>query len=165
MKQKLILAHMEVAKTYSMLSTASNAKVGCIIVKDDRIISIGYNGTPSGWENVCEEDSKTKPEVLHAEANAITKLAKSHESGENAYLFTTHAPCLSCAKLIYQSGITTVYYLYEYKYTDGCHFLIKCDIEVTPIHISAWEESEWSIAGKRYYQQYEYTQQKLNIKS
>ena len=160
MKQKYILAHMEVAKTYSMLSSAENAKVGCIIVKGDRIISIGYNGTPSGWENVCEENSKTKPEVLHAESNAITKLAKSHESGNNAYLFTTHAPCLDCAKLIYQSGIQMVYYLHEYKYTSGCHFLRKCGIEVTPIHVNAWEESKWSIAGKRYYQHYESTRQK-----
>jgi len=159
MKEKFILAHMEVAKTYSMLSAASRAKVGCIIVKNDRIISIGYNGTPSGWENTCEVDDKTLPEVLHAEANAITKLAQSTESGKNSFLFTTHAPCLDCAKLIYQTGIQAVYYLHEYKYPDGVRFLKRCNILVQPIHVNAWKESEWYIAGKRYYQHYEYMQQ------
>ena len=121
---------MEVAKTYSMLSAASRAKVGCIIVKNDRIISIGYNGTPSGWENTCEVDDKTLPEVLHAEANAITKLAQSTESGKDSFLFTTHAPCLDCAKLIYQSGIKEVYYKEKYKNKDGIDFLKKAGVKI-----------------------------------
>ena len=112
---------MDVAERFAQLSHAQRAKVGAIIVKDDRIISIGYNGMPSGWDNVCEHDihhhelgtttSVTKAEVLHAETNAIAKLAQSSESGKDAILFCTHLPCMECAKLIYQSGITEVYYL------------------------------------------------------
>jgi dCMP deaminase len=102
-----------------------------VIVKDDRIISIGYNGMPSGWTNVCEdEDFVTKPEVLHAEENAITKLARSTESGDGATAFITHAPCLSCAKLLYSSGIVEVYYVHEYRDTAGVNFLKKCKIGV-----------------------------------
>jgi len=110
MKNKFIEAHLEVARVYGKLSTATRLKVGCIIVKDDRIISIGYNGMPSGGSNVCEEDGESKPEVLHAEANAITKLAKSTESGQDAYMFCTYAPCVDCAKLILQSGIKEFHY-------------------------------------------------------
>ncbi|MDP7368339.1 MAG: deaminase, partial [Candidatus Pacebacteria bacterium] len=102
---------------------ATRLKVGCIIVKDDRIISIGYNGMPSGGSNVCEEDGKTKPEVLHAEANAILKLARSTESGLNSSMFTTYAPCIHCAKLILQSGISELYYEEDYKNDDGIEFL------------------------------------------
>ena len=164
MKEKFILAHMEVAKTYSMLSAADRAKVGCIIVKDDRIISIGYNGTPSGWENICEIDGKTKDEVLHAEANAITKLAQSTESGKGSFLFTTHAPCLDCAKLIYQTGIQAVYYLFEYKYPEGVRFLRQCGISIQPIHNNAWRKSEWYIQGSRYYRAYARTLQDVSTK-
>jgi len=130
MKKKFINAYMEIAKTFANLSSAKRLQVGAIVVKDDRIISIGYNGMPSGWDNVCEHEGKTKPEVLHAETNAIAKLASSHESGKNATLLCTHAPCIDCAKLIYQSGITTVYYENEYRSKDGINFLKKSNINI-----------------------------------
>ena len=140
MKQKFIEAFMKTAEVFAELSSARRLHVGAIIVKDNRIISIGYNGMPSGWDNNCEEKVwnvhdgdytlKTKPEVLHAETNAIAKLAKSTESGDGATMFITHAPCLDCAKLIYQSGIKSVYYRNTYRNTDGVDFLNKCNIEV-----------------------------------
>ena len=145
MKQKFIDAYMDVAERFAQLSSAKRLNVGAIVVKDDRIISIGYNGMPSGWDNECEyevivEDDddyttelKTKPEVLHAESNAIAKLAKSPESGEGATIFITHAPCIDCAKLIYQSGIATVYYKNEYRSTQGVEFLKKSNIWVTKV--------------------------------
>ena len=143
MKQKFIDAYMEVAKTFANLSSAQRLKVGAIVVKDDRIISIGYNGMPSGWDNCCEDfirqDEvghtvlKSKPEVLHAESNAIAKLAKSPESGDGASIFITHSPCIECAKLIYQSGITTVYYEESYRSTQGIDFLEKSDIKVIKV--------------------------------
>tara|TARA_B100002019_G_scaffold288898_1_gene303450 strand:- start:5670 stop:6101 length:432 start_codon:yes stop_codon:yes gene_type:complete len=143
MKQKFIDAYMDVAERFAKLSHAKRLNVGAIVVKDDRIISIGYNGMPSGWDNDCEEvigqDEvgslvlKSKPEVLHAESNAIAKLAKSNESGNNATLFVTHSPCLDCAKLIYQSGITTVYFKDNYRSNDGIEFLRKSNVEVTKI--------------------------------
>ena len=144
MKDKFVQAYMEVAKTFANLSTAVRLQVGAIVVKDDRIISIGYNGMPSGWDNVCEyevmgdlgsheKELKTKPEVLHAESNAIAKLAKSPESGEGATIFITHSPCIDCAKLIYQSGITTVYYEQDYRSTQGIDFLNKSNIEVVKV--------------------------------
>src|SRR6056300_1286556 len=123
MKDKFIKAYMEVAKTFANLSTAKRLHVGAIVVKDDRIISIGYHGMPSGWDNVCEHEGKTKPEVLHAESNAIAKLASSHESGKDATIFITHSPCIDCAKLIYQSGISKVYYASEYRSSSGIDFL------------------------------------------
>jgi dCMP deaminase len=139
MKQKFIDAYMDVAERFALLSSAVRLQVGAIVVKDDRIISIGYNGMPSGWDNVCEHSDfqqdgtsalKTKPEVLHAESNAIAKLAKSSESGNNATIFITHAPCIDCAKLIYQSGINSVYYRTAYRSTQGIEFLEKSKIEV-----------------------------------
>ncbi len=144
MKQKFIEAFMNAAEVFAALSSARRLHVGAIIVKDNRIISIGYNGMPSGWDNNCEDvvtpslpylqgdgpTLKTKPEVLHAETNAIAKLAKSTESGDGATMFITHAPCLDCAKLIYQSGIKSVYYRNTYRNTDGLNFLNKCNIEV-----------------------------------
>jgi len=131
MKAKYIRAHLEVARIYGELSTAERLKVGCIIVKDDRIISIGYNGMPSGGSNVCEEDGHTKPEVLHAEANAITKLAKSTESGQDAYMFCTFAPCVDCAKLIIQSGIKEFHFEHRYKSNAGLDLIEKySDIKV-----------------------------------
>lgn len=138
MKQKFIDAHMKVAEVYAQLSSAVKLHVGAIIVKNDRIISIGYNGMPSGWENNCEDvlddgSLLSKPEVLHAETNAIAKLARSSESGEGASIFITHAPCLQCAKLIYQSGINSVYYRNTYRSDDGLNFLSKCNIEVEKI--------------------------------
>jgi len=135
MKPKFIDAYMDVAERFGKLSTARRLNVGAIIVKDNRIISIGYNGMPSGWDNNCENtldngQLKSKPEVLHAESNAIAKLARSNESGEDSTLFITHSPCLECSKLIYQSGIITVYYKNEYRSQDGLDFLKKSNINV-----------------------------------
>ena len=123
MKSKFIDAYMDVAERFAQLSSATRLQVGAIVVKDDRIISIGYNGMPSGWDNCCEHEGKTKPEVLHAEANALTKLAKSTESGSGAVMFCTHSPCIECAKLIFQSGIATVHYKNEYRSNAGIDFL------------------------------------------
>ena len=142
MKQKFIDAYMDVAERFAQLSSAVRLQVGAIVVKDDRIISIGYNGMPAGWDNNCENHIgfdkgnpvlKTKPEVLHAEANAITKLARSSEGGNGATIFVTHAPCMDCSKLIYQSGINTVYYRTAYRDTSGIDFLAKSDVEVVKI--------------------------------
>jgi dCMP deaminase len=135
MKDKLVNAYMDVAYRFAKLSHARRLHVGAIIVKDDRIISIGYNGMPAGWENNCEltqEDGAlvTKPEVLHAEMNALMKLAKSTESGDAASIFITHAPCMDCAKSIYQAGILEVYYSEEYRSSNGITFLKQCDIRV-----------------------------------
>lgn len=140
MKQKFVDAYMDVAARFAALSSAVRLKVGAIVVKDNRIISIGYNGMPSGWDNNCEfefthpqtkiTELVTRPEVLHAETNAIAKLAQSSESGQGATLFVTHAPCLDCAKLVYQSGISSVYYRNQYRNTDGIDFLKKANIEV-----------------------------------
>jgi len=138
-KAKFKTAYMDVAARFAQLSSAVRLQVGAIVVKDDRIISIGYNGMPSGWDNVCEDKVwtqdgdyglKTKPEVLHAESNAIAKLARCSESGEGASIFITHAPCIDCAKLIYQSGIRQVYYRSSYRNTDGIEFLKKCNVGV-----------------------------------
>ena len=134
---------MDVAERFAQLSSAVRLQVGAIVVKDDRIISIGYNGMPAGWDNVCEDELHqpagrvnlvTKPEVLHAEANAITKLARSSESGEGATIFVTHAPCMDCAKLIYQSGVATVYYKNDYRSTQGVEFLLRSGVEVIRPH-------------------------------
>ena len=134
MKQKYIDAHMKVAETYASLSSAKRLQVGALVVKDNRVISIGYNGMPSGWDNVCEdENNKSKPEVLHAETNAIAKLARSNESGLGAAMFVTHAPCLDCAKLIFQSGISKVYYRNTYRESFGIDFLEKSSIDVEQI--------------------------------
>jgi len=158
MKKKLLDAYMKTAETFAECSTAKRLHVGAIVVKDDRIISIGYNGMPSGWDNDCEnkvyanewsinnneweyqeEDSghpynlKTKPEVLHAETNSIAKLAKSNESGLGATMFITHAPCLDCAKLVYQSGINTVYYRNSYRDEIGIQFLEKAGVKIGKI--------------------------------
>lgn len=146
LKQKLIDAYMKTAETFAELSHARRLHVGAIVVKDDRIISIGYNGMPAGWDNNCEDEIghvldsdenvveirlKSKSEVLHAETNAIAKLAKSTESGANATMFITHSPCLDCAKLIFQSGITSVFYRESYRSEDGIQFLTKSGVTVT----------------------------------
>jgi len=162
MPNKFDYAHMKVAEIYSQLSNAKRLQVGAIIVKDNRLISIGYNGTPSGWSNECEEiefieDNEdlnypemvaegyifgadkdtagwvrrvTKPEVIHAEANALAKLARSTESGENATMYITHAPCMECSKLIYTAGIKKVFYREQYRSSEGIEFLNKCKIDV-----------------------------------
>jgi len=198
MKQKFIDAYVDVAERFAQLSSAERLQVGAIVVKDNRIISIGYNGMPSGWTNECEHKEympvdaagwlgveeieeqwpfteeyevddgefvkgpdhvdkpgiynpgkwtlngkkriqtrryrlKSKSEVLHAESNCIAKLARSSESGEGASIFITHAPCIECAKLIYQSGIATVYYKSDYRSTQGIDFLVKSNIEVVKV--------------------------------
>jgi len=123
------------------MSRARKLKVGCIAVKDDKILSSGWNGTPAGWDNNCEdviqledpelgEMLKTKPEVIHAEMNCLMKLARSTESGEGAAIFITHSPCIECAKGIYQAGIKTVYYTDEYRSDAGINFLEKCGITI-----------------------------------
>ena len=159
---------MKTAKVFAELSHARRLHVGAIVVKDDRIISIGYNGMPAGWDNNCEHKDymsgsaggwlspeeiyeqwpfeeedidpdlgyarryalKTKPEVLHAESNAIAKLAKSNDSGNGAKIFITHAPCIECAKLIYQSGINGVYYGENYRDDSGIEFLKKSGVNI-----------------------------------
>jgi dCMP deaminase len=157
MKQKFIDLYMDWAERTAQLSHAQRLQVGAIIVKEDRVISMGYNGMPGGWDNNCEDrvyanewsidnchwdyqeedgtvyNLKTKPEVLHAETNAISKLAKSSESGDGASIFITHAPCLDCAKLIYQSGINRVFYRNSYRNTNGVDFLEKSNVAVTQI--------------------------------
>lgn len=149
MKQKYIDAHMKAAEVYAELSSAKRLKVGCVAVKNDTIIGIGYNGMPSGWDNECENETvelysgyegaihqtvlKTKPEVLHAETNCISKIARSTNSSEGASLFVTHAPCLDCAKIIHQAGINSVYYRNTYRTEDGINFLRKCKVNVKKI--------------------------------
>ena len=151
MKPKFIYAYMKTAEVFAELSHARRLHVGAIVVKDDRIISIGYNGMPAGWDNNCEDELvehvsagygmpmreekylKTKPEVLHAETNAIAKLAKSTESGLDATMFITHAPCLDCAKLIYQSGIRSVFYRDAYRDQSGIQFLEQSKVAVTQV--------------------------------
>jgi len=177
MKPKIIKAHMEVAEIYAKLSTARRLQVGAILVKDDRIISIGYNGMPTGWDNNCEDNDymdpgaggwlgpeeiydrwpltetvvvandnesreilrryclKTKPEVLHAEANALAKVARSSESSEGAVLFVTHAPCMECAKMIYQSGIKQVFYRDNYRSDAGPAFLRQAGVLINKLEI------------------------------
>jgi dCMP deaminase len=169
MKDKLKQAYMQTAKIFAELSHARRLHVGAIVVKDDRIISIGYNGMPAGWDNNCEDviwdtgaggwldpdeieakypyegwhekagrnvryGLKTKSEVLHAESNAIAKLAKSNDSGNGADIFVTHSPCIDCAKLIYQSGIRRVFYGKNYRSDDGIEFLKKSGVVVEKIN-------------------------------
>jgi dCMP deaminase len=134
MKPKFVDYYMKIAEVTSGLSYAKRLQVGAVIVKDHQILATGYNGMPSGWENVCEHEiegeQKTKPEVLHAETNAIAKVAQSTESSQGSTLFCTHAPCIECAKLIYQSGIQTVYYKNEYRSDDGLKFLRLSGVNV-----------------------------------
>ena len=136
---------MDWAKRVSDLSHARRLHVGAVVVKDDSVISYGYNGMPAGWENDCEyeviveegddysTELKTRPEVLHAESNAIAKLARSNNSGKDADIFITHAPCMECAKLIYQSGIRRVFYGENYRDDSGIKFLEKSNIEIIQV--------------------------------
>ena len=143
MKIKFIKLYMDWAKRLSQLSHARRLQVGAVIVKDDTVISYGYNGMPAGWDNNCEDEItypntenitlKTKQEVLHAESNAISKLARSHNSGAGADIFITHSPCLECAKLIYQSGISRVFYSKDYRDRTGIDFLLRSGIPVEQI--------------------------------
>ena len=170
MKQKYIDLYMDWANRTAHLSHAKRLQVGAVIVKDDSVISYGYNGMPAGWDNNCEDKEwmdrgaggwldpeeieerwpfeetsdldgeyigryrlKTKPEVLHAESNAIAKLARSSQGGRDADIFITHAPCLNCAKLIYQSGISSVFYRNSYRDVAGIEFLEKSGVEVRKV--------------------------------
>jgi dCMP deaminase len=168
MKEKFIALYMDWARRTAQLSYAKRLQVGAVIVKDDSVISYGYNGTPAGWDNNCEDQVwdkgaggwldpeefeeqypyegwhegaqrnvryglKTKPEVLHAESNSLAKLAKSNNSGLGADLFVTHSPCLECAKLIYQSGISRVWYNENYRDDSGIKFLEKSGVEVIQV--------------------------------
>ena len=128
--EKFDHSYLEMAQIWAQNSYCKRRKVGALLVKDRMIISDGYNGTPSGFENICEEDGVTKPYVLHAEANAITKVAKSGNSSEGATLYVTASPCLECSKLIIQSGIRRVVYRDEYRLTDGIDLLRRAGIEV-----------------------------------
>jgi dCMP deaminase len=160
-KQKFIDAHMKVAETYAQLSSAKRLQVGAVVVKNDTIIGIGYNGMPSGWDNNCEiakrapphdmcpdpagegytwndydevwEKLETRPQVIHAESNAICKVTKSTNSSEGAEMFVTHAPCIHCAKLIHQSGIRKVFYRDTYRDDGGLKFLEKCGVEIEKV--------------------------------
>jgi dCMP deaminase len=170
MKQKFIKLYMDWASRTAQLSHARRLQVGAVIVKDDSVISYGYNGMPAGWDNDCENVEwcsaggwlspeeieegwpyegtyldaegntmqgryrlKTKPEVLHAESNAIAKLARSINSGNGADIFITHAPCLDCAKLVYQAGIKCVYFGTAYRDNSGVQFLEKSGVKVQQI--------------------------------
>ena len=128
--EKFDHSYLEMAQIWAQNSYCKRRKVGALLVKDRMIISDGYNGTPPGLENICEEDGVTKPYVLHAEANAITKVAKSGNSSEGATLYVTASPCLECSKLIIQSGIKRVVYRDEYRLTDGIDLLRRAGIEV-----------------------------------
>jgi len=134
-KEKYNQFYMDIADRVSQMSYAVRLQVGSVLVKNDNIISYGWNGTPRGWDNNCESvlddgSLKTKPEVLHSEANCLSKIAKSTISSEGATLFCTHAPCIDCAKMIYQAGIFTVYYRNEYRSTDGLEFLKRSGVDV-----------------------------------
>jgi len=123
--------YLEMAAIWSQNSYCKRRKVGALLVKEKMIISDGYNGTPSGFENICEdENDRTKPYVLHAEANAITKIAKSGNSSDGATLYVTSSPCLECAKLIIQSGIKRVVFTENYRLEDGINLLKRANIEV-----------------------------------
>ena len=148
MKSKFIDYYIEIAEVTAKLSYATRLQVGAVIVKGHKILATGYNGMPSGWDNTCEyvadvhpgdprydynnfsKELKTKEEVLHAESNALAKVASSTESSEGSTMFFTHAPCLQCAKMIYQSGIQTLYYKNTYRDQAGLDFLEKSKVNV-----------------------------------
>ncbi len=141
-KQKeLDSRYLRMARIWSENSYCQRRRVGALIVKDKRIISDGYNGTPSGFENICEdEDHLTKPYVLHAEANAITKIARSNNNSDGSTLYVTDSPCVECSKLIIQAGIRRVVYAREYRLTDGIELLRRAGIEVEYHSINDEEE-------------------------
>lgn len=133
-QQELDLRYLRMAHIWAENSYCTRRKVGALIVKDKMIISDGYNGTPSGFENVCEDENNvTLPYVLHAEANAITKIARSNNNSENATLYVTDAPCIECAKLIIQAGIKRVIYNRSYRVEDGINLLQRAGIIVEQI--------------------------------
>ena len=123
--------YMDVAFNAASMSRAKRLQVGAVVVKEGNIISFSWNGTPPGWDNVCEDENyKTKPEVIHAEENALFKLAKGRESADGAFMFCTHAPCIDCAKGIHSSGIKKVYWRNQYRDCYGIEFLEKCGVEI-----------------------------------
>lgn len=135
------MRYLRMADIWAENSYCKRRKVGALIVKDNMIISDGYNGTPAGFENVCEDENNvTKPYVLHAEANAITKIARSNNNSEGATLYVTDAPCIECAKLIIQSGIRKVFYSRQYRLSDGIDLLQRAGIEVIFLPLSAKEQ-------------------------
>ena len=135
-EKKFDRSYLEMAAVWAKNSYCTRRQVGAILVKDRMIISDGYNGTPAGFENVCEdENGVTKPYVLHAEANAITKVAKSGNSSDGATLYITDSPCMECAKLIIQAGIRRVVYAREYRIVDGVDLLRRAGIEVEKIEV------------------------------
>ena len=130
-QKKFDQRYLEMARIWAKNSYCTRRQVGALVVKNNMIISDGYNGTPSGFENVCEDDNGiTKPYVLHAEANAITKLARSSNNSEGATIYITASPCIECAKLIIQAGIKRVVYGEKYRLTDGIELLQRAGIEV-----------------------------------
>ena len=147
MKPKFINYYMNVAELTGKLSHAKRLQVGAVIVKGNKILATGYNGMPSGWDNKCEDEItvfingldekelRTKPEVLHAESNALMKVSASTESSQDSTLFCTHAPCIDCAKLIFQSGINSVYYRNQYRNNIGIEFLEKSGVNVTQYEV------------------------------
>lgn len=142
-QQKLDKRYIRMATIWAENSYCKRRQVGALIVKNKMIISDGYNGTPSGFENVCEDDNNvTKPYVLHAEANAITKIARSNNSSDGATLYVTAAPCIECAKLIIQAGIKRVVYSSHYRLEDGIELLQRANIEVLFIPLDKIKEEE-----------------------
>lgn len=135
-KVELDQRYLRMAQIWSENSYCTRRQVGALIVKDKMIISDGYNGTPSGFENICEdEDGLTKPYVLHAEANAITKIARSGNNSDGATLYVTDAPCIECAKLIIQAGIKRVLFIRDYRLQEGIDLLRRAGIEVQQINV------------------------------
>lgn len=127
---KLDLRYLRMARIWAANSYCKRRQVGALVVKDKMIISDGYNGTPSGFENICEENDITKPYVLHAEANAITKLARSSNNSDGSTLYVTASPCIECAKLIIQAGIKRVVYAEKYRLNDGIQLMERAGIKV-----------------------------------
>lgn len=137
---QLDLRYLRMARIWAENSYCERRKVGALVVKDKTIISDGYNGTPSGFENVCEDENNiTKPYVLHAEANAITKLARSSNNSDGSTLYVTAAPCIECSKLIIQAGIKRVVYGEKYRLDDGIKLLTKANIEVVQINLDNYQ--------------------------
>ncbi len=137
---KLDLRYLRMARIWSENSYCVRRQVGALVVKEKMIISDGYNGTPSGFENVCEDETGvTKPYVLHAEANAITKIARSGNNSEGATLYVTDSPCIECAKLIIQAGIRRVVYARDYRLTDGIDLLKRAGITIQHLPIEGYE--------------------------
>lgn len=141
-KHELDLRYLRMAQIWAENSYCERRKVGALIVKNKMIISDGYNGTPAGFENICEDENHlTKPYVLHAEANAITKIARSGNNSEGATLYVTDAPCIECSKLIIQAGIKEVFYARQYRLTDGVDLLQRAGIEVVYLPLDEYTQN------------------------